>query len=248
MPDNAFDILILIARPAAGKSEIIDYLKNTPVQERTNRFRLGPFDVLDDFPMLWAWFEEDNILEQLGHPRLHTTPDLYFKENILWHVLVERISLEYHKLVRDTPDYHTERTAIVEFSRGGPSGGYRAAFQHLSDDILRRAAVLYVDVSYEESLRKNRRRFNPARPDSILEHALEDKKMERVYKEDDFADFAAASPQWLTVKDVKVPYVIFDNHDDVTTGMGEALDRRLEDRLGALWDLYQSRRRLFRRV
>ena len=29
-------------------------------------------DVLDDFPMLWTWFEEDAILAEMGKPRLHT--------------------------------------------------------------------------------------------------------------------------------------------------------------------------------
>jgi hypothetical protein len=65
MPSDAFDVLILIARPAAGKSEVIDYLQSTPVEERARRFHVGPFQVIDDFPMLWAWFEEDDILEQV---------------------------------------------------------------------------------------------------------------------------------------------------------------------------------------
>jgi hypothetical protein len=38
---NHFDILILIARPASGKSEIIDYLKNTPNDERAARDQVG---------------------------------------------------------------------------------------------------------------------------------------------------------------------------------------------------------------
>ena len=53
------DIILLIARPAAGKSEIIDYLKKTPETKREERFHVGAFDEIDDFPMLWAWFEEE---------------------------------------------------------------------------------------------------------------------------------------------------------------------------------------------
>lgn len=241
MPDAAFDVLILIARPAAGKSEIIDYLKRTPDAERARRFHIGPFREIDDFPMLWAWFEEDDILQRLGHPRLHTTPDGYFVDNILWHVLIERISLEHARLLRDDPAFHAERTAIVEFSRGAEHGGYREAFQHLSTGLLRRAAVLYIEVTFEESLRKNRRRFNPDRPDSILEHALPDQKLRRLYAEDDFAAFSGGDPGYLTVQGLRVPYVIFENHDDVTTGQPEQLGQRLEMRLGALWALYSAR-------
>ena len=72
MNRETFDILFLVARPAAGKSEIIDYLKMTEKQERMSRFHIGEFVELDDFPMLWVWFEEDRILTELGHPRLHT--------------------------------------------------------------------------------------------------------------------------------------------------------------------------------
>lgn len=241
MAADHFDALVLIARPAAGKSEIIDYLKHVPDDERARRFHVGPFVVLDDFPMLWNWFEEDDILRRLGCEPLHTVEGGYFKHEVMWHVLIERLSLDYAKLTRDKPDFHTHHTALIEFSRGAEHGGYAEAFKHLSADVLQRAAVLYVAVSYEESLRKNRRRFNPDRADSILEHALPDAKLERLYREDDFAVFSANDPDYLTVGGLRVPYVVFPNHDDVTTGQPDALGRRLEDRLSRLWALYEER-------
>ena len=239
MASDHFDVLILNARPAAGKSEIIAFLRLTPDDERLKQFHIGPFVEIDDFPMLWAWFEEDAILERLGHPRLHSTPDQYFQFEGLWHVLIERISLEYAKLARDQPDLHDRRTVIIEFSRGAGHGGYQAAYTHLSETILRRAAILYLDVPFEESLRKNRRRFNPDRPDSILEHALSDEKLERLYREDDFKTLADADAGYLTINGVRVPYVIFDNHDDVTTDKPDQLAGRLVDRLDVLWSLYR---------
>jgi hypothetical protein len=39
-----------------------------------------------------------------------------------------------------------------------------------------------------------------------------------------------------------VPYVVFDNEDDVTTRGGEALLGRLEQALGKLWGLAQPSR------
>ena len=76
-----FDIIFLVARRAAGKSEIIDYLKRTEVDERLRRFHIGAFSEIDDFPMLWTWFEEDAILARMGKPRLHTDADGYFTGN-----------------------------------------------------------------------------------------------------------------------------------------------------------------------
>lgn len=233
-----FDILLLIARPAAGKSEIIDYLKRTSPDMRTRRFHVGKFEEIDDFPMLWAWFEEDDLLEKMGHPRLHTNQRGDFLYQYLWDVLIERIGLEYQKKLRNIPDYEEEFTTIIEFSRGTEHGGYRSAFEHLPPQMLKKMAVLYIDVPWEESLRKNRKRFNPEKPDSILEHALPDSKLERLYKEIDWVEISSGDPQYLTIQGIQVPYIVFNNEDDITTQRGDALGNRLEQVLQKLWLLY----------
>ncbi|KAF0107633.1 MAG: hypothetical protein FD146_1667 [Anaerolineaceae bacterium] len=236
--DDIFDILILTGRPASGKSEIIDFLTRLPVRTRRRRYHLGTLDILDDFPLLWAWLEEDEILSaKLNRPRLHTNEQGYFVHPSLWHLLVERLSLEYQKRRRNDPAWHDHATALVEFSRGAEHGGYAAALPHLSDDMLRRAAILYVNVSFAESLRKNRRRFNPDRPDSILEHGLSDTKMEALYRNDDWAEIAPGASGLLDVRGIRVPYAVFENEDDVTTGQPDLLPARLETALGQLWDL-----------
>jgi len=233
-----FDVLLLIARPAAGKSEVIDYLKKTPMDERTQRFHIGRFEEIDDFPMLWAWFEEDHLLEQMGRPRLHTDQDGNFLNQYLWDLLIERIGLEYQKKLRDIPSYQETFTTVIEFSRGTEHGGYRSAFSHLLPAMLEKTAVLYIDVTWEESLRKNRKRFNPEKPDSILEHSLPDERLERLYKEIDWSDVSKDDPQYLTIQGIRVPYVVFDNADDVTTQRGNALGQRLEQTFEKLWLLY----------
>jgi hypothetical protein len=236
---HTFDILTLIARPAAGKSEVINYLKNTPLERRIELFHIGNMAEIDDFPMLYTWFEEDDLLERMGYPRLHTDQDGYFLGNHLWNLLIERIGLEYQKKLRDIEGFTQDLTAIVEFSRGKEHGGYASAFEHLPAPMVEKMAVLYIDVSWEESLRKNRKRFNPNRPDSILEHSLPDAKLERLYKEIDWKDVSAAGPQTLLIQGKRVPYVVFENEDDVTTGQAEALGKRLQNKLAALWDIYQ---------
>ncbi len=238
---NTFDLLLLIARPAAGKSEVIDYLKKAPLELRIRRFHIGPFDEIDDFPMLWAWLEEDQLLEEMGHPRLHTDRDGYLLHQYLWDLLIERIGLEYRKKLRDLNDSKESVTTIVEFSRGSQHGGYRSAFSHLPSQMLKKMAVLYIDVSWGESLRKNRKRFNPEKPDSILEHSLPDSRLERLYKDVDWPEITGGDPSFLTVQGIRVPYVVLDNSDDVTTARGEALGQRLEQELYKLWQLYVGR-------
>lgn len=236
-----YDILILLARPAAGKSEVIHYLKNTSPELRRERFHVGKLDEIDDFPMLWTWFEEDDLLSQMGFPRLHSTPDGYFVGEHLWHLLIRRISLEYQKRQRDV-DPNIPVTTLVEFARGSEHGGFKRAFEHLSPQVASRAAILYLNVSWSESLRKNRKRFNPNRPDSILEHGLSDQKLERLYKESDWNELTQGTHQgYLTIQNQPVPFVVFENEDDVTTPGGEPLGHRLEQALGNLWQLYNAR-------
>ena len=240
MSKDHFDILLLIARPGAGKSEVIDFLKNTPLAERRERFHIGSFEELDDFPMLWTWFEEDNILESMGHPRIHTDAEGYFNHPYQWDLLIRRLCLDYTKLMRDRPNYHDETTTILEFARGSEHGGFQRAFDHLSQQVIERMAVLYINVSWEESLRKNRARFNPDKPDSILEHGLPDEKLEVLYKDSDWETVSAGSPTHLNIQGYKVPYTVMENEDDVTTQRGPALGDRLQESLNLLWDRYDS--------
>ena len=234
--NDFFPILILNARPAA---EIIHYLTQTATADRISRFHIGPMHIIDDFPMLWSWFEEDDILERVFHlPRLHTTPEGYFIHDDLWHLLIRRLSLEYYKWSRDVQEAHT---CLIEFSRGAMTGGYQSAYQHLSEQILEQAACLYINVSYAESKRKNLRRENVERRDSILEHSLEEDKMEKLYRHDDWSAFTAGDPDYLPVKGYRIPYAVLENEDDVTTQGGKALATRIKNSLDRLWVLWRQR-------
>jgi hypothetical protein len=236
--NDIFDSLILIGRPASGKSEIIDYLSSLEAEDRRRRFHLGQLFVSDDFPMLWSWFEEDKLLSQMGRPRLHTDRDGYFKRDYFWDLLVQRLYLEYQK-------HRAERsegsTVIIEFSRGSSHGGYGRAFQQLSTRILEKAVVLYVEVSFRESLRKNSRRFNPQAPHSILEHSLPEEKMRRLYETDDWSRLGGQDSGYLRLHNLRIPYVVFANEEDYTSAGGEKLGRPLARCCERLWELAANR-------
>jgi hypothetical protein len=241
MDADILPVLLLLGRPASGKSEIIDYLQHLSADERRQRFRLGNLSVLDDFPLLWSWMEEDALLERMGKPRLHTTPDGYFSHRHSWDLLVQMLCLGYDKAAADAAENAAPRSIIIEFSRGTEHGGYRAALDVLSDSVRQSAAILYVHVSFEESRRKNRARFNPRRPHSILEHGLPDDKMERLYRRDDWEELPRAPHGSLLVRGAAIPAVMFENEDDATTPWrqshsGEVLGARLETCLRQLRD------------
>ncbi len=220
-------VLIITGRPAAGKSEVIDYLKKAPPDERLRRFGIGEFDELDDFVYVWETFEVDDILSRCGKRRLWTDEKYYFTDTFIWNVYIERINLEYRKKIARDPGYHQSKTVLIEFARGGENG-IREALDHLHDDILKVARLMYIRVSYEESVRKNRRRARKGMEDSILYHSLPDEKMEFYYKTNDWETIERQDPNHIAVRGFKIPYAVFENMPEKTLDpalIGTELDR-----------------------
>ncbi|MGA9119784.1 MAG: hypothetical protein WB699_10505 [Bacteroidota bacterium] len=210
-----FPVLIITGRPAAGKSELIDFLKKAPAEERLRRFGIGEFEELDDFVYVWETFEIDDILSRHGKKRLWTDEKYYFTDPFIWNLYIERMSLEYRKKIARDPAYHTGRTVLIEFARGGEDGIHEA-LRHLHDDILKVARLIYIRVPYEESVRKNRRRARKGMEDSILYHSLPDEKMEFYYKTNDWEKLEAKDPRHIEVRGFKIPYTVFENMPEKT--------------------------------
>jgi hypothetical protein len=228
-----FPILIITGRPAAGKSEVIDFLKKCPAEERLERFHIAAFEELDDFVYVWETFEVDDILSRHGKSRLWTDEKYWFKDDFIWNLYIERINLEYRKKIARDPEYHAQKTTLIEFARGGDHG-ISEALNHLHEDILRRASLMYIKVSYEESVRKNRRRARPGQEHSILYHSLPDEKMEFYYRTNDWEELASKGPDFINVKGFKIPYAVFENEPEKTLDPG-LIGKELERVTKKLW-------------
>ena len=253
---NTFDVVLLNGRPAAGKSEVIDFLKKTPLEERIEKFHIGEFIEIDDFNILWERFEDDDLHEEFGEPRTvsnteftykgETLKGYTFKKKYFWNWLIRKLMNQYERILRDNPNFHDKMTLIIEFARGSEHGGWKEGNSYLSDRVLENGVVVYIDTTWEESLRKNERRFNPDKPDSWLEHALENKKIEMMYKESDWKEFTAKDPDYLhitpkfhtdsTDKEFKMPYAEFDNNVEITNDP-KKIAVELEKVMAKLWDL-----------
>lgn len=225
--NNHFPIVIITGRPAAGKSEVIDFLKKCDPIERVNRFHIAEFEEIDDFVYVWETFEIDDILTKHGRPRIWTDEKYWFKEHFIWNLYIERMNLEYRKKIARNPNYHKDKTVLIEFARGGENGIYEA-LSYLHEDILKKAVLMYIRVSYEESVRKNRRRARKGMEDSILYHSLPDEKMEYYYKINDWDKLEAKDSTYIDVKGYKIPYAVFENEPEKTLDpklIGEELER-----------------------
>jgi len=229
--------LILLGRPAAGKSELIQFLKSLPPDERAERYHLGTIHVLDDFPILWEKFIEDDIWEKVGKGRLlsaRAEENYCVTDDFVWPFLIEKLN---RAIEREPP--LPGRTIVIEFSRGG-GGAYRKALARLSRRALEQGAILYVSVSFEESCRRNQARYDRDRRDGILTHAVPREEMERTWRTDDWGELAPAPAGYIHVRGLQVPYVTVTNEPEPLTP--EDFSSRWQPALEELFRLWKSRR------
>lgn len=285
------DVLLLLALPASGKSEVRRYMANLSPEQCRNEMHLGPTVQLDDYPYVHMMRRISQELRKRNHDGiLFDSDDLPMKDGRDWGTLIELLNEDFDDLVhrrkvapasaatwlldridrartkagadpafgklpaalradliaalekesadlaRDknagVPDTLEGKTVVIEFARGGPDGatkplpaplGYQYSLSMLSDEILKRASILYVWVEPEESRRKNHERTDPNDPGSILNHGVPMAVMLGDYGTDDMAWLIEHSGRPDTVKvetrgkTHMIPIARFDNRKDKTT-------------------------------
>lgn len=208
-----FHNLFVFGRPAGGKSEFIDFMKRTEPLRRRELFHIAPFEVIDDFQFLCHLAEAEDQGEKQGLPRKMTrrTPDgVVVTDERFFDWVGEKINSVY--LQKYAQSFHDERTLLVEFSRGVGTAGYGHSLKALSDAILSRGAILYIQTSYAEALRRNEARYQEKLKHSILAHKVPVEAMERFYQEDDWSELTQAqSSGFISVRNLKIPFVTMDN-------------------------------------
>ena len=290
------DIVLLLALPASGKSEVRKYLASVPPEQGLRDFHLGPTVQLDDYPYVHMMRRVAAALQEADHDGVFfESPELPMLEPRDWGTLIELLNEDYadlhggppappashadwlcrrfdaararvgadpalgklpaalrarlHAAIEDEarglweekragiPARVTDlqgRTIIAEFARGGPEGakpplppplGYQYSLGRLADDILSRAAILYIWVTPEESRRKNQERARPG-PEgdaSILHHGVPETVMRQDYGVDDMEYLIEKAERPDTVristrgKTFDLPVARFDNRVDKTS-------------------------------
>jgi hypothetical protein len=237
-----FEHLFVLGRPAGGKSEFIDVMKKLPPGERAASFGIGRFEEVDDFPWLWERCLDDDAREARGEPRLvsERTPEGYnvtqpgFRGS-----LVDRFNEKIAADYLSRPSFYDEGTLLIEFARG-VGDGFRESLERFRPDILSRGAILYIQVSFEESFRRNSSRYKPGQEESILFHKVPDRDMLGFFRDNDWAEITAGAPDgWLTLAGVRVPFVSMDNEPESTDPL--VLRGRYAGALGRLMELSRTR-------
>ena len=288
---NLLDVVLLLALPASGKSEVRRYLASLSPEQCRDDFHLGPTVQLDDYPYVHMMRRVSQELRQRGADGVFFDSDeLPMKQPLDWGTLIELLNEDFDDLEArrrqappsaaewlfarfdaararvgaapalgglpadlrralasaleeesrallgaknaGIPEHLEGKTVVIEAARGGPDGaalplpaplGYRYSLSVFSDAILRRASVLYVWVTPEESRRKNHERTDPNDPGSILHHGVPMAVMLGDYGCDDMAWLLEHSDREGTIAiDARgrrhhLPVARFDNRVDKTS-------------------------------
>ena len=288
---ETFDIVLLLALPASGKSEVRRFLANVEPERLKKEFHIGANLQLDDFPYVHMMRRADDELAKLGKARLFfKAGDRPFQDTKDWGTLIHLLNEDYRdlmaknvvtadsaadllmhridkagerakvaprlaKLDKDTwtivsaalekearamldekhaayPASFEGKTIVIEAARGGPDKssfpladplGYQYSLRELDPEILRKAVILYVWVTPEESRRKNTARTNPDDPGSILHHGVPMDVMLNDYGCDDmdYLEKNSEVPGAITVNaqghKFHLPIGRFDNRVDKTS-------------------------------
>jgi hypothetical protein len=234
-----FQHLLVLGRPACGKSEFIDFLKHTPADVRRNRLHIGRFEEVDDFPWLWEKFQEDVIWEKAGHGRQYTqeympgNPGMAPKGARLFDWCMYKFNEVITEQYLAKPAFYDEGTLLIEFSRGGPNG-FGRALEVLEPAILEKAAIFYIKVSREESWRRNVARYQEKLKHSILAHMVPRETYDYFYDTNDWDALTGGQPSGrLEIKGLSVPFVSMNNEPESTDA--KVLEDRYAAALAELW-------------
>jgi hypothetical protein len=186
---------------------------------------IGEMKVLDDFVWLWEKFEEDDIWEKIGKKRLHSEKEGHgyiLGDGTLFNFLIEKLNFEVKTKYLNRSDFYGDNTLLIEFSRGGEVP-YKPALGRFDEEILKRAAILYIEVSHEESVRRNEARYQEKLKSSILAHKTPDHDMERFYSNDDWPEITSGKREGcLNIKGIEVPFLTLNNEPEIKDPKGLA--------------------------
>ncbi len=235
-----FSNLFVFGRPAAGKSEFIDFIKNCEAYKRRKKFGIAPFEIIDDYFFYVELSENEGIFESLGvsrHLTKATSDGIVVTDRGCFDFVSEKINRMIVKREKERPDYFNTQSRLIEFSRGEAENGYEHCMKLLHKEILDQGAIIYIKASYQEAMRRNEARYQEKLKFSGLAHKVPEEAMERFYRDDDWNRLTRSeSHGHIEIDGVKIPFVTLDNEEESKDPV--VLEARYEAALQTLLGLW----------
>lgn len=99
MKKAVFEVVLLIALPASGKSELRNLLSNMDKARLREEFHIGESLQLDDFPYVHMMRRIDTELEAMGQNRLFYPGETPFYDGRDWGTLCQLLNEDYFDLI-----------------------------------------------------------------------------------------------------------------------------------------------------
>ena len=94
---EVFDVVLLLALPASGKSEVRNFMAHMDPEVLAKDFHIGQTLQLDDFPYVFLMDRIDGELAKMGHEPLFRSPTGSLGNG----VLIKLLNQDYYSLVSD---------------------------------------------------------------------------------------------------------------------------------------------------
>ncbi len=112
---DVFDVILLLALPASGKSETRTFIKSFNEKTKREIFHLGKDAQMDDFPYVHMMRRIDMELKDKGGDYVFFhAPDKTFKDPLSWGVLTLLLSDDYESLIEKKSTRDDSVTALMK--------------------------------------------------------------------------------------------------------------------------------------
>ena len=140
--ERPLDIILLLALPASGKSEVRRYLAGVPADTLMKDFHIGETLQLDDFPYVHMMRRTDDELSRLGRKRVFfQSGDKPFMDPKDWGTLIHLINEDYRDLIarKTTRADSAAELLFARIDKAGERAGIPSRLSALDEEARRNA-------------------------------------------------------------------------------------------------------------
>jgi len=138
MKKNVFDVVLLNALPASGKSEIRKFMNENDPEQMVNEFHIGKNLQLDDFPYVYVTRQIDEYLRNHNMAPIYAdTNDDPTYDGRQWAVYSILLSEDYHDLINKNYVNPTSAAKYLmeRFDRASVAVGMKPSISLLPEDV-----------------------------------------------------------------------------------------------------------------